>query len=89
MDGESGILVYSGKRYGIDGPVPCLRAEIVRDSIEDFEYLTMIEKFLGRTEAEKYMANVVTDVNNFTRDEAVLNEARREMGELLVQLNRK
>ena len=89
VDGESGILVYSGKRYGIDGPVPCLRAEIVRDSIEDFEYLTMIEKFLGRTEAEKYMANVVTDVNNFTRDEAVLNEARREMGELLVQLNRK
>lgn len=42
-----GSLLYPGKAVGIFGPVSSLRLEVIRDGIEDFEYLCLIDDLLG------------------------------------------
>ena len=34
-----GYLVYPGKKYGIDGPIPSIRLESIRDGYEEYELL--------------------------------------------------
>ena len=80
ISGNAGIMVYCGKPFGISGPIACLRAEIVRDGIEDYEYLTLAEKYLGEDKANEYLSKIVTDINHFERDENVLEQVRLELG---------
>ena len=39
-----GVLVYPGKTYGIEGPVPTLRLKCIRDGNEDYAVLTALQK---------------------------------------------
>ena len=78
--GAAGIYVYCGKMYGIDGPVACLRTEIMRDGLEDFEYLVLAEKLLGKEVADEYNHKIVTDMVTFEKDANVLEDVRRELG---------
>ena len=39
-----GFVIYPGKPYGIDGPLPSLRAVAFRDAMEDYSYLDTFEK---------------------------------------------
>lgn len=43
-----GFLVYPGLDYGINSPVPSLRLEMARAGLEDYEYLTMLEKLFDK-----------------------------------------
>lgn len=76
-----GVLVYPGARLGIDGPVSSLRLEAMRDGIEDFEYLTMLEEKLGTAAAKKYISMVSESVTTYTHDENVFAEARIALGD--------
>ncbi len=78
--GAAGIYVYCGKMYGIDGPVACLRTEIMRDGLEDFEYLVLAEKLFGKEVADEYNHRIVTDIVTFEKDAYVLEDVRRELG---------
>ena len=78
-----GLLVYPGKEYKIDGPVSCIRTEIARDGIEDFEYLSLIEKYIGKDKADEFTARLVTNVETFVTEPENLCEVRREMAKLL------
>ena len=44
---------------GYDGIVPTIRLKALRDGIEDFEYLTMLEKQGKRAEAQQMVEEVV------------------------------
>lgn len=44
---SNGILFYPGP----NGPVPTIRAEVIRDGIEDYDYLALLHKLLKRIEA--------------------------------------
>ena len=83
LSGSDGILVYCGVRYGINGPIACLRAEIVRDSIEDYEYLWLAEQLWGRETALEWAHRICTDEENFERDFAALEAVRIELGDAL------
>lgn len=78
-----GLLVYPGAEYGVDGPVSCIRTEIARDGIEDFEYLTMIEERYGAERAKEFCGRIVTSVEEFSTDGEALRSVRREMAKLL------
>ncbi len=39
-----GFLVYPGKRYGVDGPLPSIRLESIRDGYEDYELIYAIQE---------------------------------------------
>lgn len=39
-----GFLVYPGTYYGVDGPVGSLRLESIRDGMEEYEYLYLLDE---------------------------------------------
>ena len=39
-----GFLVYPGKQYGVDGPLPSIRLESIRDGYEEYELLYAIQE---------------------------------------------
>lgn len=76
-----GSLMYPGKQVGVDGPVSSIRLETIRDGLEDYEYLTLLEKAKGRRAVDAAIANVVTDMKVFTRSGPLLMRVRREVAE--------
>jgi hypothetical protein len=95
LNGE-GSLIYPGdhtKRYtgqpNVYGPVSSIRFELLRDGIEDYEYLWML-KDLGADEyAEAIVRNMVVDVSAFSRNVEELYLARQMMARKLEKLNHK
>lgn len=47
-----GFFLYPGEKYGIKGPISSIRLEALRDGIEDFQYLYMLEDAIS--EASKF-----------------------------------
>lgn len=80
-----GLLLYSGKRYNTTDPIESLRLEYVRDGIEDFEYLTMAEKLVGRDAVNEILATVTTGILDYTTDSNVIEEAKARLAEIIVQ----
>ena len=79
----AGVLCYSNKVYKTDEAVGANRVEMVRDGIEDFDYLHMIEEQFGKDVADAFVARVTTDLLVCTDDSSVIEAVRMEMGELL------
>jgi hypothetical protein len=74
-----GSLVYPGDRVGINGPVTSIRLELLRDGMDDFDYLTLFEKLRGKAAMQALIARATTDLNTYTTDPALLDALRREM----------
>ena len=82
----NGVLVYCGKPYGIDGPVGCLRLEIVRDGIEDFEYLTMLKEKIGEEKVNLIIRSLATSLTDWNSDPETFTETRTAIGNMLSAL---
>jgi hypothetical protein len=78
-----GSLIYPGKQVGVDGPVSSIRLEMIRDGLEDYEYLCLLEKAKGKEAVERAIARVVTDMKKFTRSAALLERTRRQVAEAI------
>ena len=85
----NGVLIYCGKPYGIDGPVGCLRLEIVRDGIEDFEYLTMLKNKLGEEKVNLIIRSLATSLTDWNHDAELFTETRIALGNMLSALKSK
>ena len=64
-----GILFYPGAVYGQIDPIPSIRFMNMRDGIEDYQLLCMLEEALGEDKAMEIVENVVTSTVTFTRDD--------------------
>ncbi|MBM3882503.1 MAG: DUF4091 domain-containing protein [Verrucomicrobia bacterium] len=78
-----GSLVYPGDRVGINGPITSIRLELLRDGVEDLDYLTLFEKARGEEALQALIARATSDLNTYTTDPAVLDALRREMADAL------
>ena len=89
LNGE-GSLLYPGdfvKRYtrqpDVNGPVSSIRFELLREGIEDYDYIQML-KHAGQNEfAENVVGKMVIDVSTFSRNVQELYAARKLMAEKL------
>ena len=82
------------KKY-LEGPVPCLRLEKIRDGIEDYEYLLLLEKAASEDsgkqkklikEAQNLLnlpGSLVTGPTEYDKDPQSLIQYRNKIGELL------
>ncbi len=75
-----GSLLYNGNHIGIDGPVSSLRLECVSNGIEDYEYLTIAEKYLGKEAVDKIIGKVSANLTDFTYSDKAFLSARIELG---------
>ena len=89
LNGE-GSLFYPGDRIerytgqpNIDGPVSSIRFELLREGIEDYEYLWMLKDAGDKDFEEDQVRNLVIDVSSFSRNLEELYIARKAMAERL------
>jgi hypothetical protein len=89
-----GFLVYPGTKYNRTEPLPTLRLETIRDGIEDFEYISILERELTKANIKYGMS---LDVNNYIEnlynalfegtisnsDITTLKKARKEIAGLI------
>lgn len=71
-----GSVLYNGE----EGPCRSIRLDAIRDGIEDFEYLSIAEKVLGREETDRIICKVTRSLLNYTRDDDEFAKVRLELG---------
>jgi hypothetical protein len=79
---------YTGQK-DVDGPVSSIRFELLREGIEDYEYLWLLRSLGDGELADKIASELVRGVREFTRDPSALLEARAKMAARLEQLARR
>ena len=80
----NGILVYSGMRFGVDGPIGSVRLEYICDSFEDYMYLTMAERLIGEEATNEILLKVTRDLVDFETDAAKMQAVRAELAEAIM-----
>lgn len=95
LNGE-GALLYPGdhaKRFtgqpDVDGPISSIRFELLREGIEDYEYLQMLKNLGDGEYADSLISQMVIDVSAFSRSREELYSIRKAMAERLEKLTRK
>lgn len=86
----------------MDPPVECIRWEMLRDGIEDYEYFAILERLLGkkgaslaadeRAEYERLLevpGNVSESMVDFTFDPAPMEAHRAALAEAIAELRKK
>ena len=82
FNGE-GSLLYPGRAVGYDGIVESLRVKALRDSIEDYEYLAMLERAGKAAAAEKIVLPLAGSWFEWEKNPAAFEKAREELAGLL------
>ncbi len=84
----------------MEGPVPSIRLEILRDGLDDYDYMVMLENFVDNAGAgQEKLIKKAKELLNFgeevlvsdrvySKDPEVLMKYRNRMGELLEEFNR-
>ncbi len=80
-----GILLYPGGIYGQIDPIPSIRMMNMRDGIEDYELLCMIEDKYGEAKAMEIVENIVQSVVNFSRNDQDIYNVHAQILKLLEQ----
>ncbi|MCP4895935.1 MAG: DUF4091 domain-containing protein [bacterium] len=82
-----GTLFYPGRPDTIGGtthiPIPTIRLKQIRDGLEDYEYLKLLEQNNGREAVLALMATVVTNTYTYTGVSDDLISVRQQIGEIL------
>ena len=90
-----GYLCYPGKPRGFDGPVSCIRAEVIRDAKEDIELIWLLRKRAAdkgqAQQAEAVIARaleiVCPDFTRHAKRQADITRAREMVLQELVRLS--
>ncbi len=92
LNGE-GSLLYPGDRVprytgqkAVYGPVSSIRFELLREGIEDYEYLWLLKSLGDERFANDAAASLVVDVSAFSRNVEELFATRKRMAERIMAL---
>jgi len=83
-----GALIYPGAKVGVDGPVSSMRLELIRDGIEDYQYLSMLQRCAGLTEAKAAAGEVARSLTEYVKDPAELLRVRDEVAKRIEESQR-
>jgi len=82
-----GTLVYPGRPRNIGGktdiPIESIRLKLIREGLEDYEYLTLLSRMGGPAMAAEHVNSLVTNAFTFERDPGKLYEVRQKIGNKL------
>jgi hypothetical protein len=87
----SGALFYPGVTARIGGttpiPIPSIRLNLIRDGMEDYEYLFALAKAGQGSWAEEISRSFITNAYTFKNDPEALTAAREKLGTRLHELS--
>lgn len=78
-----GSLVYPARAVGYEGIVPSLRLKALRDGIEDYEYLALLERAGKSEEARKIVLPLAESWFRWETDPSAYGAARARLAALL------
>lgn len=78
-----GSIMYPGTQVGIDGPVSSIRLKLVREGLEDVEYLRLLEDRDGREAMRVFTGQVVQGPAAFSKDVGKYLALREAVGQRL------
>jgi hypothetical protein len=82
-----GTLFYPGRPSRIGGqsdiPIESIRLKLIREGMEDYEYLALLAKLDGRQSADRYADRIVKAPYLWESRPEVFLKVRQELGESL------
>ncbi|MGQ9590228.1 MAG: DUF4091 domain-containing protein [Planctomycetota bacterium] len=78
-----GSLLYPGTAVGLADPVPSMRLKALRDGLEDFDYLAILDRLGRRAQAEGLVRSVASSWYEWSRDPERWAQVRRKLGCLI------
>ncbi|MBI2929726.1 MAG: DUF4091 domain-containing protein [Verrucomicrobia bacterium] len=87
FNGE-GSLVYPARAVGYDGIVPTIRLKALRDAIEDYDYLALLEGLGKAAEAEAIVKPLAKSFFQWDRNPAAYETARARLAALILAASR-
>jgi hypothetical protein len=84
-----GTIVYPGRAVGYDGIAASLRLKALRDSIQDYEYLALLERLGHSAEAEKIVLPLTDSFFHWNPDPAAYDRARAALAQQILAAPRK
>ena len=84
-----GTLVYPARPAGYDGIVPSLRLKALRDAIEDYEYLSILERAGLADQAQAVVLPLAESWFKWEKDPAAWQKARARLADLIAKAPRK
>ncbi|HJN15320.1 MAG TPA: DUF4091 domain-containing protein, partial [Armatimonadota bacterium] len=63
-----GSLLYPGTKVGVDGRVASIRLKLIREGLEDVEYLRLLEDREGRAGVRTVTGQVVQGLDAYSKD---------------------
>lgn len=79
-----GTLVYPGRAVGCDGIAPSLRLKALRDSIEDYEYLAILERLGLADQADKVLLPLAGSWFQWETDPTAYQKVRAKLAEMII-----
>ncbi|MCL4195014.1 MAG: DUF4091 domain-containing protein, partial [Thermoguttaceae bacterium] len=78
-----GTIVYPARAVGYDGIAPSLRLKALRDSIEDYEYLAILERSGRADEAQRIVLPLAGSWFGWESDPAAYEQAREKLAAII------
>jgi hypothetical protein len=83
FNGE-GSLVYPARAVGYNGIVPTIRLKALRDGIEDYEYLAILQRLGKSAQADEIVRSVAESFFEWNHDATACQAARAKLANLIV-----
>jgi hypothetical protein len=83
-----GTLVYPGRAVGYEGIAPSLRLKALRDSIEDYEYLSILQRLGLADDALKVVKPLAKSWFDWEKDPSAYERARARLAAMIVATGR-
>ncbi len=80
-----GTIVYPARAAGYEGIAPSLRLKALRDSIEDYEYLAILERNGRASDAQKVVLPLAASWFDWGKDPAAYRRARRTLAGMITE----
>lgn len=71
-----GILIYPGQAYGQLDPIASIRLINMRDGIEDYQLLSMLEDMTGEEYVDELVSHITAGTLTYTRDDDIIYNVR-------------
>lgn len=78
-----GMMVYPGADAGISGPVTSIRLKLVREALEDYEYMTLAAKQGKKAQVDALVLRLTRSFQDWEKDPAAYEKAREELAGMI------
>lgn len=78
-----GMLLYPGEKVGLKGPAPSIRLKLIREALEDFEYMTLAASQGHKADVDKIVAGLTRSFNDWSQDPKAYMTARTKLAALI------